>query len=338
MNKQPGLLKNKIFPKTAKLTAIVAFALILTARDRLSAEMKTVEYFGMCDASAAVAVGNDMFLAANDEDNILRLYRTNQGGKPVQSFNLNRFLKIPKRREADIEAAAQVGNIVYWITSHGTNKNGKPRPGRRRLFATGIKQSGGEVEVRPIGVPHKNLLEALKKSPQLKKFGFGTAAKIPPKREGGLNIEGLAPAEGGGLLIGFRNPAAGEDALIVPLENPEEVINGKEAKLGDATVLPLGGFGIRAIEYLSGRREYLIVAGARDGREVFQIYKWAGYGRPEPAARIDTTGLNPEAAVFYAEKGGMLFLSDGGSKNVAGEKCKDSPASKRSFRGILVPY
>ena len=48
-----------------------------------------------------------------------------------------------------------------------------------------------------------------------------------------MNIEGLCPTPEGELLIGFRNPIPGERALIVPLKNPGELIEGKPARFGD---------------------------------------------------------------------------------------------------------
>ena len=40
-------------------------------------------YVGMCDASAAVALNNELFAVANDEDNSLRIYNAAKGGAPV---------------------------------------------------------------------------------------------------------------------------------------------------------------------------------------------------------------------------------------------------------------
>ena len=47
-------------------------------------EVKIPVYRGASDASAAVAVGEDMFAMADDEDNILRVYKI-AGGEPVYS-------------------------------------------------------------------------------------------------------------------------------------------------------------------------------------------------------------------------------------------------------------
>ena len=88
-------------------------------------------YRGASDASAAVAVSEDMFVVADDENNILRVYRTDVGGMPVETFDLTEFLGTEREHaEADIEGATKTGNRIYWITSHGRNKDGKRRPNR----------------------------------------------------------------------------------------------------------------------------------------------------------------------------------------------------------------
>src|SRR5690349_10037117 len=96
----------------------------------------TQVHFGMCDASAAIAMKASTFLVANDEDNLLRLYPANQTGPALRNVNLENFLKIdlskPKRREADLEGAARLGDNVFWIASHSRNKDGEPRPNRLR--------------------------------------------------------------------------------------------------------------------------------------------------------------------------------------------------------------
>ena len=36
------------------------------------------QHTGMCDASAAIAVGAGLFVVASDEDNVLRVYRSHE--------------------------------------------------------------------------------------------------------------------------------------------------------------------------------------------------------------------------------------------------------------------
>jgi hypothetical protein len=218
--------------------AVVAQALISPA----SAHTKIQEYIGICDASAAVPIGRDAFIVANDEDNVLRLYRRDDP-QPRPLLDLNAHLKITNGREADIEGAAAIGDRIYWITSHGRNKDGKNRPERQRLFATTLAVAGANVSLTPVGQAYANLLGDLIKAPQLKPYGLDKASQLAPEAKGGLNIEGLAESDSGGLLIGFRNPLTNGEALVVPLDNPKEVVeSGASAKFGTPLPLKLNGW------------------------------------------------------------------------------------------------
>src|SRR5262249_32234257 len=120
-----------------KRLGIIGLALALscsTVTGQQSAPI--IEYSDMCDASAAAPISADMFIVASDEDNVLRVYRR---GEPnvVHPFPLDEFLvPDPDEPEADIEGATRIDDQIYWITSHGQNKNGKDRPSRHRIFAT----------------------------------------------------------------------------------------------------------------------------------------------------------------------------------------------------------
>jgi hypothetical protein len=94
-------------------------------------------YSGICDASAAVALGNDYFVVADDELNLLRIYKRGQSA-PVGQTDLSKFLETEHDKESDIEGAAAIGNKIFWITSHGANKDDKVQERRRKLFATEI--------------------------------------------------------------------------------------------------------------------------------------------------------------------------------------------------------
>jgi hypothetical protein len=112
-----------------------------------------VEYQSICNASAAVGLTGGRFLVAADEDNpttFLRVYREGHPEGPVASLPLPNDALDPdpdEDLEVDIEGAARVGDRVYWISSHSANKDGKPRPNRRRLFATRVDEDGAEVRV-----------------------------------------------------------------------------------------------------------------------------------------------------------------------------------------------
>src|SRR5438874_5294174 len=88
--------------------------------------VRPAKYSGMADASGAVAVNSNLFLVADDEENKLRLYRSNQGGAPIKEFDLDAFLEVRgKTLEADLEGGARIGDRAFWIGSHGRNKDGK---------------------------------------------------------------------------------------------------------------------------------------------------------------------------------------------------------------------
>ena len=121
-------------------------------------------YRGASDASAAVAIDKEMFIVADDENNILRVYKADKGGLPVFSFDMTDFLDIePEHPEADIEGATIVGQRIYWITSHGRNKEGEMRSNRYRFFATDVKVENEHVTINPVGRPHKRLIHNLVK-------------------------------------------------------------------------------------------------------------------------------------------------------------------------------
>lgn len=61
----------------------------------------------------------NLFVVANDEDNVLRAYRLGEPA-PVGEWDLNSFLKTAPKNEVDIEGVARIGDVGYWISSHGS--------------------------------------------------------------------------------------------------------------------------------------------------------------------------------------------------------------------------
>jgi hypothetical protein len=293
-------------------------------------------YRGICDASAAVALGKDHFVVADDELNVLRIY---QRGQPVAvgQTDLSRFLDTKPDKESDIEGAAAIGNTIFWITSHGANKKGEVQARRRKLFATEILDAAVPT-VREIGKPYGGLVDILATDPRYAKYKLAAAAAKPPKEEGALNIEGLAATPDGRLLVGFRNPLPGKKALVVPIENPEELMMaGTAARLGDPIELDkLDGRGIRSFERVGS--SYLIVAGPIDGKGKFDLYRWSGDAKNDPEKlAVIMTGLNPEALFAIPGTDQIQILSDDGTVDVGGgTECKDAPTSVKSFRSITV--
>jgi hypothetical protein len=332
---------------------------------------------GASDASAAVAVSEDMFVVADDENNILRIYETSKDGQPVGSFDMTSFLDIePEHPEADIEAAAIVGRRIYWITSHGRNKDGKVRPNRYRFFATEVLVKNQSIKLRPVGEPYKTLVHELVNTNAARRSGLDKATrfgvelskkqreKLAPKKEG-LNIEGLcASPDGETLYIGFRNPRSKDrqssraKAIVIPLLNPNRIIDAGESPIfGEPMLWDLKGLGIRSMEYSRFHKACFIIAGGPDEDVGFALYRWSGKQDFQPVlVRELSLGKNkftPEAIVPFEKSGCLLMLSDDGSLvvKVAGEwEClegefrKDGTTlnkylanpNRKTFRGIWL--
>jgi hypothetical protein len=294
-------------------------------------------FSGMCDASAGVALDDDLFAAASDEDSVLRIFSRSRPGGPLSTADFAAQLGVKRRStETDLEGAARVGEVVYWITSHGRNATGKPAPNRRRLIATRPVFRDGTIEWLPVGQPYRWLVEALDRDPRYAPLGLATAAERAPKEPGALNIEGLCDDGAGGLWIGFRNPIPGGRALLAGLRNPEEVVQGAPPRFGDPALLDVGGLGVRDLARVGERT--LILAGPSEVSGPFRFYEWRG--RESAPLRLvagEWGNLKPEALVVFPGSGGadLLVLSDDGSFKIGGVEAKKlRDPNQQRFRAV----
>ena len=309
---------------------IVAFALVLAAAHVAAAP--PARYFGPCDASAAIPIGPDRFVVANDETNTLYVFKRDDP-HAIDSFPVTKFLGSKERDEADIEGAAAIGQRIYWITSHGRDSKGKARPGRRRFFATDV----GDDPKNPLttaGKPYVNLQHDMLDAPQLARYQFDAASRLAAEAPGGFTIEGLAATPTGGLLIGFRNPLFEGRAIVLPLDNPAEVINGDHAQFGTPYEFDFGGRGIRSMERVGD--SYLIVAGPIADAGTFALYRWSGTRGDAPKQlHVDLGTLRPEALIAIPNTNQVQLFSDDGGVETDGVACKDLEFAKQSFRTLI---
>ena len=320
-----------------------------------------VSHGGLCNASAGLRFGEGMFVVADNENaapTLLHLYKAGQGGPELA---VGRIAKEAVAQvadgslEMDLEGAARLGPLVYWIGSHsageGSGTAGAPRPNRQRLFATrlglesGDKGKGVAVTVEPVGRPYQTLLADLEADPRYAPFGLDQAAKRPGKAKDGLNIEGLAATPNGQLLIGFRNPLPQGKALVAPLTNPGAVLAGEAARFGEPVLLELGGLGIRSLEMVNG--SLLIVAGPsgpgkpKDGPAIpSALYRWNGQFESAPellrlfGSELGKSLFNPEA--LFVEGDSLVLLSDDGKLAIDGKRCENLPRPKQRFRELRI--
>ena len=292
---------------------------------------------GAVDGSAGADVGGGFFVGATDEDNKFRLYDV-KGGPSLKTLDVGvdaavkRALGLKKIDECDLEGAAKIGDLIFWIGSHGRDKDAQEKKERQVLFATKLSGVGKNAKLEIAGNVYTQLIDNLKDS-ALAPFELAKAATLAPKDEGGLNIESLA-ADAGKLWIGFRNPKSKtRDALLVPLLNPKEIIEKDvRAKLGGPWLLNLGGLGVR--DMVGWNDGFLIIAGDfvdrfEPGAKSSRVFSWKPGTEPKDIG-VDFGDLNPEAIMIMGEgdKARILILSDDGKY--------PGRNGKKAFRGVWL--
>ena len=312
-------------------------------------------FYGAADISAAVFLDPNHFATANDESNVIRIYSIGKGDKLIAGIDLSEFLAVESRfPEADIEAAARVDETIYWVTSHGRNKDGKVRLSRYRFFATKIRNNPteGTVSIEPFGNPCKTLIEQLLAYPKAEFLNLEQAVqmgaelskkereKLAPKKKG-LNMEAMTYLpERGSLLIGLRNPLYKADkksrkkAIAFELLNPAETAAGQAAKFGEIVLWDLQERGLRGMEYDPSRKVHFILAGPVDEESTCAMYVWDGDFEHCPALAGEWSSedtFTPEGIAVHPVSGALWIFSDDGTL----EKEVRSPAE--CMEGELLP-
>ena len=346
LNRRPRVSGNRwrFLSSTATITLLLVMTLspcVAVSAGEFSLS-KPVLFEGAVDGSAGADVGDGFFVGATDEppdgDDGLRLYDVKGGPSPKTlkvgvEAAVKSALGAEKIKECDLEGAAKIGELIFWIGSHGRNKKAEEKKERQVFFATKLSGSGKDAKLEIAGKVYTKLLDDLVNDPALAPFDLGKAATLAPKDEGALNIESLA-ADGDKLWIGFRNPKnKAKEALLVPLLNPTEIIKeGARAKLGDPVTLKLGGLGVR--DMVAWRDGFLIIAGDfvdrfEPGAKPSRVFSWKRGTEPKDIG-VDFGDLNPEAIMIMGEgdKARILILSDDGKY--------PGRNGKKAFRGVWL--
>ena len=361
---------NTFEPNT--LTLATQYTYRVKARDTSSrlnetqwSDSVTVWTFGMyreiADASAAAALDANLFIAAGDETNRLSIYDSNEpASRQILDFNLTDYLDIDMGHpESDIEGATWFNGRIFWITSHGRNREGKYWPSRYRFFATTVSQAWPDANITVDGY-YSNLIDAL--IDYVSRYDLGLAdaigvidGNINPEqipdlapKEHGLNIEGLcAAADGNSMFIAFRNPRPDVNdvscALIIRLNNPEQVVlNGLPADFEPPLLLNLDGFGIRSMEYSPTLGRYLIVAGSHRGGADSPLQILYSYDMTAGILTMidDFPIITPEAMFQFPDSNDIQVLSDDGVLMIDTPEGpvlnKTLPREQRTFRTQVV--
>lgn len=312
------------------LMGTVAAACAAPAADRLQ---------GVCDGSALLVTGPGLVLTASDESNRVTLHDLGRSGQQVDAIDLDAALQALRDKsggwkEADLEAVARLGDTLYWIGSHGNDRKGRAEPGRHRLLATRVL-SIRPLALRPLGAPQASLLQPLLQRTD----AVGQAVRAAAERahlDGGIDIEGLAPASATSLWLGFRSPLVEGRALVVELLNPEgTTLRGEAPRLGEPLLLDLGGDGVRDLAAGLRPSDIQVLSGsAREGGQA-ALWAWAPpAGTPRLVHRMND-GIAWEGLALDAAAGQWLLSADDGS--AGSPPCKDRPAAARAARLLRLP-
>lgn len=301
---------------------------------------KTIDFYsGICDASSAVPFGDGHFLALDNRSERLRLYRSGRLNPVAVSDPLGPSLGLHGTDQADLEAAARIGNLIFITGSHSDHK-GKIAPNRHLLFAAHVSRVEDRLAVTIVGQPYRLLRADIEAHPVVRAAGDD------------FNIEGLAASPDGALLVGLRDPKLEQDrpdgsgkaemALVVAILNPQDLLQGRRAALRTVDVLDLHGGGIRSLEYDPAGKRYLVLAGRTDD-DTYRVFDWSGPGSSSvtPVSTPDwlsvAKDLTPEA--LFLDGDGVYALSDDGDVELGGDgtACKDiDDPARRRFRGFRV--
>jgi hypothetical protein len=300
---------------------------------------RVVTQSGCCDGSAGVALDEDHFLVANDENSILRVYSRRGQTSPLTQFNFRKFLDLKKSNdESDLEGMTRIGTTIYVIASHSRSKDGEKRKGRRQLLALNYQLRGGKVDLKPIGKPYTKLLKHLEESQLIDGLDFEEAARRSGDQKDGLNIEGLSSTPDGGLLIGFRAPIHQGTTILIKLENPSEVVLGEQPRFSEAKQLLLGSMGVRGIERFEDT--YLLTTESDQGKTYPQLFQWNGSEqRPRRVFVSLPKKLNPESILIFPDTGleEIHLLSDDGNEKIATNLCNEiKEETTKRFKRIVL--
>lgn len=187
----------------------------------------------------------------------------------------------------DLEGLAlDQSGYLYALTSHSRDGDGDEKKSRDKLIRFRVD---GKNLVSPLVVTD------LKRALTAAHAVLAAAAEVRDVKDaGGLNIEALEISpDQQRLLIGFRSPLQGRNAIIASIENPCAIFESDEPPRVAATLqtLDLGGNGIRGMSYVLALGGYLIISGPAASAQVhFELWFWSGLAGASPR-RVTVPGL-----------------------------------------------
>ncbi len=309
-------------------------------------------FYDSSDLSSAVDVGDGYTIAVSSEDNVVRLYKNNQSGRPVKTFDFTDGTTGIGSTNADLESMSRVNDTLYVLGSNGNNSSGDAKPARRVLFTVAIGGSGADTTLTYIA-KQTTLWDDLRTWDQANgdRLGFAAAQAtgVPANDPAGFNIEGLefAPGSTSTAYLGFRAPLVTHDgkpsAVIVPVTNLNPLLSGAVG-FQDPIYLDLGGRTIREIRK-NNDDEYLISASTfGGGTPQWALFAWSGKSDDKPILALDLPNPDQNRTGSWesivsvpsplADGGSVSLISDSGDTTYYG----DSVAGNAESKGFRKSY
>lgn len=286
---------------------VITAVMILGVHSVASAPSMTAFAGGTFEASGVVQVpGTDGVLFVDDgrTDEVLwmRLTEDRKQAGAIDPVKLSASI-------IDLEGITTDGNHFYVVGSQSKPKGGDLTGLARFKFEANNKRAADTQTINGL----KNFLAdnvAELRGMHKRKYS-----------DGGINVEGIAwDPQRNRLLLGLRSPVVEGQALIVPLKlrDPKGAFSSDnlEVEGQKAIRLPLGGAGIRSIEYDEKRSTFHLITGAGPNSENmdFKIWEWSGNGEPPALRETDKFDrrLKPEGItrVSSGEKSFIFIVFD----------------------------
>lgn len=191
----------------------------------------------------------------------------------------------------DLEGITTDGEYFYVVGSQSKAKGGDAAGLARFMFDAANQQASGTQAVSGL---KKFLAENVVELSGMENLKY---------KDGGINIEGVAwdPLHKR-LLLGLRSPVVDGQALVVPLKLRDSKaalsVENLEVVGRKAIKLPLGGAGLRSIEFDESRKAFHLITGAGPNSEKmdFKTWEWNGNEATPGLREIETFDrrLKPE--------------------------------------------
>ncbi len=259
---------------------LITLSLMLGVHSVASAPSKIDFTGGTFEASGVVQVpGTDSVLFVDDgrTDEVfwMRLSEDRKQAGAIDPVKLSASI-------IDLEGITADGNHFYVVGSQSKAKGGDLTGLARFKFEANNKQAAGTQAISGL----KNFLAdnvAELRGMHNRKYN-----------DGGINVEGIAwDPKSNRLLLGLRSPIVEGQALVVPLKlrDPQGAFSfdNLEVEGQKAIRLPLGGAGIRSIEFDKERQTFHLITGAGPNSENmdFKLWEWSGNGEPPTLRETD---------------------------------------------------